>query len=380
MSFILIILPLFRFDGEIIDPDFYLFQNTSFTETIKNYFETTGPYRILSITLGYYIPQIFVEFSYKSYIVVFFYFVTNYILAEKILKLFGFCAIRRLIAFIILTSSFLIIPTVFTWSRTQNELISILIAWAFIWSLKQSKSETFSTFLFFLWLLASLLTYELHFPFLAALAIALGFVPRGRVFIFLVCLPLVLYFIPIGDHKFSIESNYVYSSLNNLFPYIAHKWNEAAFTLSEVSVSMTLVPLFCVLTFFTFVCFSFKKTELLSARNNIGVEVKIIVMSFTLIMLAYTISWPQSSPATFQTIALNGKLNWNIVYCFYFNVSLAAIFHAKNIYSFLLKLSPFFLIILYSGAVVRSVKADIQGNQLDEISTGLFKNVYMYIM
>tara|TARA_Y100001968_G_C19368745_1_gene723967 strand:+ start:379 stop:1404 length:1026 start_codon:yes stop_codon:yes gene_type:complete len=338
-----------------------------------------GLYRILTIGLEYYIPKIALNIPYKSYIVVIAYFLTNYILAEKILKLLGFCIVKRILVFYAITGSFLIIPTAFTWVRTQNELVSILISWVFVWLITKSKNGNISIIFFMIWGLIALLTYELHFPFIGILIISMGFVSRKKVFLLFVSFSLLSIIIPLGSHKVNLGGEYFYSSIKNILPYIENKFVEALFSLEKVDTVGFYLPFFGGLVFFIFSYIHFNNVHVSESNMTLLSELEIVLLTTILVALVYMISWPENVPPNFNTILSFGKLNWNILYCAWLNICIALILRNYNPYVFLLRLSPIFIMIVYSGLLVRSIKTSVTADNLDVISKTLFKNVYMYL-
>ena len=132
ISFVLTIYPIFNFEGKIKDDDFQFFVNMDFIQYLNIIKNELGMWRIIAFSFEYVIPKIFENVPYKSYIILFIFYLTYYILCEKILCLFKIAENIRLLIFLSLTSTIFVLPTLLTWSRTQNEFLSVLISWFFI--------------------------------------------------------------------------------------------------------------------------------------------------------------------------------------------------------------------------------------------------------
>ena len=87
LGFSLTIYPIFNFEGNLKDNDFLFFISMDFNQYINIIKNDLGLYRILAFTFEYIIPKIFENIPYKSYIVLIFFYLTYYILCEKILSL-----------------------------------------------------------------------------------------------------------------------------------------------------------------------------------------------------------------------------------------------------------------------------------------------------
>ena len=100
IGFVLTIYPIFNFEGNLKDNDFLFFISMDFNQYINVIKNNIGLNRIIAFTFEYIIPKIFENIPYKSYIVLIFFYLTYYILCEKILSLLEIAENIRVLIFI----------------------------------------------------------------------------------------------------------------------------------------------------------------------------------------------------------------------------------------------------------------------------------------
>ena len=88
ISFILILQPLFRYDGLLVDTDYIDFLLMDFSGLFVEISEH-GIYRSLSITYLFILSELFNLIPFHSYIICASFYLTYFLLCEKILKLLG---------------------------------------------------------------------------------------------------------------------------------------------------------------------------------------------------------------------------------------------------------------------------------------------------
>lgn len=378
-SFILVMFPFFHFDGLIIDTDFYIVRDNSFKNVITGYYNNVGLYRIISITFQHYVPQLLEVVPLKSYIAIFTYYFASYIIAEKVLKLLGVGEINRLLVFCAYTANLLIVPTALTISRTQNELFSAFIAWFFVWLITKNRGSVLATILLIIWGIASLLTYELHYPFLAILLLVFGYITKKDVIYgALLALLILIFFIPLGNHKIAAELSALKASSEFIIPYIQNKVSSALFSLEFIEKKNLLAPLIIIFLIILFMVknrHSFNKND---KKFPYFCELQVVGLSLALLILIYTISWPSDSSYSIETIKSQGKLNWNVINFFWFNIALSLVLRLNSLSSAIVRILPILLLMIYSGLAVRSVSNLTENQHFDLIDKSLFRNINFY--
>ena len=347
--------------------DFY-----QFIEIIKNEF---GLYRIIALFFEFTIPKITQSFPYKSYIVIVFFYLSYYILCEKILSLININENIRVFTYLSTTTTFLILPTIFTWTRTQNEFISVLISWFFVKKIVDTKKNSTHFFLIIVWGILSLLSYELHFPFLIILLLCLGYVSLNTVIFGALTLPIVLSIIPASKHKMNLEFSHIYNALEKLWTYFQLKIHHLLSSFDGFTYYETIIPFLIIIPIFVIYFLLLNNHEI---KNTITFSSKfnIFILSFLVVLFLYSIAWPNS----YETIAKNGKLNWNTINVFWMNIVIILISGSKNKTLHWLMHMPIFFMILLSSILIRLMNNQLQNKNLTSLDSGIFKNFYIYIM
>ncbi len=371
-SFILIVSPIFKFDGQVLDRDFLFFVNLEFNEFIDFIENRFGLYRIIAFSFEYLIPKIFQNFPFKSYIVLIIFYLTYYILCEKILSLFKIQENLRILFFVSATSTILILPTIFTWTRTQNEFLSILISWFFVTQIIKSKSTILSSLLVVVWGILSLLSYELHFPFLIILLLSFGFISWKIIFTGIIILPLVMLVVQVNERKIVSDLTDITSNFYHLFPYIELKLFELIFSLKHAVLNTVILPFLSVI-FMLFFHFLNSKKVPSHPNNSIMINLNIFSLSFLMMLLLYIIS------PTHEAYSINGKINWNIINIFWVNILISLVHNSKNKFLNSLMLIPIFSTMLISGILIRILKNEALSNNFHFLQNSLFKNISTYI-
>ena len=375
ISFILTIYPIFNFEGKLQDNDLQFFINMDFNQYLNIIKNDLGLWRIIAFSFEYIIPKIFENVPYKSYIVLLTFYLTYYILCEKILSLLKFSENVRLLIFLSLTSTIFILPTMLTWTRTQNEFLSILISWFFISKIVNSQSTLTSSFFVIAWGIFSLLSYELHFPFLIILLFCFGFINRKTILLGILALPIILYIIPPLKYKINVEFSHLVSSLFYIFPYLENKFDQFIFTYQEVSLLNTITPL--ILVSIAIILHSINSKNIIYKPQYSYINYcLIVILSFFLLIIFFTIAWPSS----LEQIVLNGKLNWNVINVFWLNILIILTYNYKNMVLNKIMFIPIFLVMLSSGILARIMNHNIYSNKTDILINGLFKNILSYVV
>ncbi len=375
-SFFLVVFPFFNFDGSIVDPDFIHFYNISFDRYLEIIKEDLGLYRVIAFTFEYLVPKAVFFLPFKSYLVVVIYYFNCYVLSEKILALMGISEKRRLFVFIFSTNSFLILGTIFTWTRTQNEFLSIMISWAFVSMITRSSRFWIRGILVALWGFVSLLSYELHFPFLLILLVCLGFISWKIIIPIFLCIPIIFYsfFGTILAAKLPTNLFDIVFNIKNLSSYLEIKFSQIMFTLREVDLTNIIIPVLIVALLMSLNSAIFIKRSY-EVTPKTAENVKILLFSPLMLLIFFCVSWPSSN----ETIQEFGKLNWNIVYIFGVNILVAfSVSSSSNVLNFL-KMILLCSFLIISGTLVRILKDEYLLNNIDFINNSVFRNIVWFL-
>ena len=374
LSFILTFSEIFNFEGKLSDTDFLFFVSLSFDEFLNIIKNDIGIWRIIAFTLEYITPKVFSEFPYKSHILLITLFITNYILCEKILSLINISSNMRILIFATLTSSILILPTVLHWTRSQNELLSVLISWFFVSKIVKSQNFYLTTSLVIIWGIIALLSYELHFPFLIILLFCFGYVPIKIIFLGLILLPFVVIIIPVNDQKFYVDSSHLISSILGIAQYIEFKLIEFILFLKRINFSNIIIPIIVVSVIGSFYKIYTNKLDFKPSYSLVN-YLMIVLFSLFLLLVFYSISWTSSD----EEIYSNGKISWNILNVFLMNILVGFTYKFKNNFLNFIMLLPFFGIMILSGILARILKSNLVSKDFLFLNDSIFKNVLVFI-
>ena len=375
ISFILTIYPIFNFEGKLQDSDLQFFINMDFNQYLNIINNDLGLWRIIAFSFEYIIPKIVENVPYKSYIVLLTFYLTYYILCEKILSLLKFSENVRLLIFLSLTSTIFILPTMLTWTRTQNEFLSVLISWFFISKIVNSQSTLTSSFFVIAWGIFSLLSYELHFPFLILLLFSFGFIDRRIVLFGILTLPIVFLIIPVLKYKINLEFNHLILSPFLILPYLENKFYQLISTLQEVSLLNIITPLIIISIAFTLHLIN-SKNIICKPKYSYISYCQIPILSLFVLVIFFMIAWP----STFKEIVSYGKLNWNTLNIFWLNIMIALSYKYKNDIFNKIMTIPIFLMMLLSGVLVRLINNNIYVNKEGIVINEIFKNIIYYMV
>ncbi len=376
ISFALIILPHFDLEGNLTDPDsdiLYFTNQTlsSFIYTIKN---EIGVNRILAFSMNTMLSHLFELIPFKAYLVVLIFYSIYFIICEKILSLLGVTRDHRLLIFFFSTSSILIIPTVFLWMRTMMELFSVLLAWFFINLIVKSNSERKKSFLIILWGILSFMVYELHYPFFVVILISFGLVSTKIIkwgILFTTFLYLTNFF---QNPKINIGLDVFFIKLKNLLPYVSLKMTQLSNSLRFESLESILIPVFFFIVFSLFCLKYFNDSAkkrlqfVFSGKLHIFFTIVILLVFFML-----------SSPSTLESIKSEGKISWNVLNIFWFNIILYLMLGKKS--NFVRSLNFFTLVFItaLSSSLNQIFRYHLDLDNTDFFSNSVFKNVVAYV-
>lgn len=377
-SFIIVVHPLFHYNGLLIDYDYKDFVVLDFSGLILE-FQEHGMYRVFNLIVAFSLAKVFDFLPFQSYAVLLIFYITYLILFEKIFKLLRFSLQIRLTCYFLSTSTILALPTIFLWSRAMNELLSVLLAWFFISKIVSTKNEWTSILIVIVWGLFAIMTYELHFPFFVGLLLALGFLGIKSVLISSFCLPFLYFLLPIKIGKIDLSFGSFVSNIDNLFFYINLKVTELLFTLSffrleDLYISVIII----VISLYTF---SYRRENIESVIKNRTCFL-IIVLNTFVIFIFYVLS-KSNNP---ETIPTYGKLSWNVVNAYWIFSIAAIISVAKNKVALLSISIPVFCITSLSAVLVRILSREIRLNDqvkpsslVENINYSVFKNIFFFL-
>ena len=373
VGFLVTLSPIFSFDGKLQDADYIFFVSMDFTQFLNIIKNEIGSWRVIAFSFEYLIPKIFYNAPFKSYIALFIFYFTYFVLCEKILSLLRIKENLRILIFSSLTTTVFVLPTVLTWTRTQNEFLAVLISWFFIKKITKSKNDNLKIVLVIIWGIVSLLSYELFFPFLVILLFAFGFIPRKTILIGALILPIIFFVIPVYDQKVNYEASHLFFGLDSLLSYFEHKSLQLITcikqaTLPNVAITGSLVFLMILLHLLN-------SKNLIKSDFTIKRHFVIVLFSVIILLIFYFLSWPYSS----ETISSYGKLNWNIISIFWFNILVALTYRFKNKFLNLVMLIPIFLTTFLSGVLVRVLENEMLIGNTQFLYNSLFKNILVYV-
>ena len=260
-----------------------------------------------------------------------------------------------------------------TWTRTQNEFLSVLISWFFISKIVKSQNSLSSTFYIIAWGVFTLLSYELHFPFLIILLFSLGFINWKTILFGILSLPVALYFIPSTKYKANIDFDHLISSLSFILPYLQNKFLQLISHFQQIDLLTIIMPLIIVSVAFILHSINSKNITYKPKYSFISYCL-ILLLSLFMLLIFYTIARPSS----LEQIVMEGKLHWSSINIFWLNILIALTYNYKSDVLNKIMFIPIFLVMLFSGILVRVLNYNIYSNKIDLITNGLFKNIMPY--
>ena len=374
LSFFLTIFPLFNFQGLLIDYDYSWLVDLNLKGLFEQY-EVHGFYRIINLTVLFVASKVFSLIPVHSYFVILIFYISYFVLCEKILSLLKFPENTRLFIFFFSTSFILALPTVFLWSRTLNEFIAIIISWFFVKKIIESTNDTKKLFFVLIWGLVSLASYELFFPFLLTVLISRGLIRSFALFFAgLITFPAMLLVLPFNMQKTTFSISSFWNSMSNLVYYIKLKLSEILYTLTFFSPELIFIPIVIMILVISFYIFEISKTLSLTHQSP-NLNIFIIVGSLG-VLLAFFILDKNSSK---DMISINGKLSWNVLNGFWFCLVL---------FLLTIKAKTFMRIILFffplAGSFISAILSRIFGKEityskLAKPKEGLIQNIDLSI-
>ena len=347
-SFFVVIEPLFRYDGIILDPDYYFYLRTDLDYRFQEFFQIYKFYRAIANFACHFFFNFIEPFQYKSYLAVSMFYLVYFILFEKIFGLLKIESHVRLTGFFYTTSTFLILTSVFALSRIFMELISISIAWFFIYRIVNTESKNFRMLFILIWGIVSILTYDLHFTFLIAVLWCLNYINFKQLLASVLVLSVFVSVAPISTPKVITSPSQMFDGFLNIFYYLAMKGEELFYLTRFARASDFILPV--LLSILTVFLINY------SSKNVIATEVKKVnlVALFTSIICIFIIFYGLSWPSSETEIAEKGKLNWNSVNMRWILLFLSIYFLqiSKKKLRTLLQV-PFFLSVILSGVETR---------------------------
>tara|TARA_X000000950_G_scaffold287543_1_gene400218 strand:+ start:5035 stop:6231 length:1197 start_codon:yes stop_codon:yes gene_type:complete len=372
-SFFLVIEPLFRYDGIVLDPDYFYFVSTTIEDRFQETLQVYKLYRAMANYACHFFFNFIEPFQYKSYLAVFMFYLVYFILFEKIFGLLKIENHIRLTGFFYATSTFLILTSAFALSRIFMELISILVAWFFIYRIVNTESKNSRMLFIFIWGIVSILTYDLHFTFLVAVLWALNYVNIKQLFASGLVLLIFVSIAPISTPKVVTSPFQMFDGLSNIFYYLSIKGEELFYLTRFARPSDFILPILLSIT----VLFSLKylsknlDSQRVCKPNFIALFVSIGCIFF----IYYGLSWPSNN----TDISNNGKLNWNVVNMLWILFVILCFFFQTAKRSFMAFLyAPLLVMVIFSAVETRVLADHLESGEIKNLEKSNYGSVLVY--